>query len=86
MGGGPGHAEVGAEIVFVGDVDSQFLNDEPHWDRVGIVKYPTRRAFIEMQSLPAFQELHAHKVAGMEQTIIIGCCPIATPARCRTST
>ena len=40
---------VGAEIVFVGTVDTQFLNDDPKWDRVAVVKYPSRRAFLEMQ-------------------------------------
>ena len=72
-------AAVGAEIVFAGEVDQQLLGDSPIWDRVGVVKYPTRRSFIEMQSLPDFQELHAHKDAGMAQTFVIGCQPIDVP-------
>ncbi len=72
-------AAVGAEIVFAGEVDQQLLGDSPIWDRVGVVKYPTRRSFIEMQSRPDFQELHAHKDAGMAQTIVIGCQPIEVP-------
>ncbi len=73
-------AAVGAELVFAGEVDQQLLGDSPIWDRVGVVKYPTRRAFIEMQSRPDFQELHAHKDAGMAETIIIGCQPIEVPS------
>lgn len=72
-------AAIGAEVVFVGDVDTQFLNDTPKWDRVGVVKYPTRRSFIEMQQRKDFQELHAHKDAGMAQTIVIGCLPMPVP-------
>lgn len=72
-------AEIGAEVVFVADVDSQFLGDTPCWNRVGVVKYPTRRSFIDMQSRPDFQELHAHKEAGMARTFVIGCLPIAAP-------
>ncbi|MGA7758934.1 MAG: hypothetical protein WBL31_08045 [Ilumatobacteraceae bacterium] len=72
-------AGVGAEIVFGGDVDQQLLGDAPIWDRVGVVKYPTRRSFIEMQSRPDFQRQHVHKEAGMQETIVIGCQPIATP-------
>ena len=45
---------IGAEVVFVGDVDTQFLQDTPRWHRVGIVKYPTRRSFIELQSRADF--------------------------------
>ena len=39
---------VGAEIVFVADVEDQFIGDEPPWDRIGVVRYPTRASFIAM--------------------------------------
>jgi hypothetical protein len=54
-------AAVGAAPVLFGDVDQQLLGDETVWDRVGVVKYPTRTSFIEMQALPTFQESHKHK-------------------------
>ena len=44
-------AAVGAAPVFFGDVDQQLLGDATTWDRVAVVKYPTRKAFIDMQSL-----------------------------------
>ncbi len=72
-------AAVGAEVVFFADVEDQLLGDTPKWDRVAIVKYPTRRSFVEMQSRPDFVELHEHKEAGMEQSIILGCQPMVTP-------
>ncbi len=71
--------DIGAEIVFVADVDQQLLGDDTRWDRVAIVKYPTRRAFIEMQGRPDFQDKHVHKDAGMESTIVAGCLPIPHP-------
>ncbi len=72
-------AAVGARPVFFADVDQQLLGDDTVWDRVGIVKYPTRRSFIDMQSLPSFRESHQHKDAGMERTIVMGTQPMATP-------
>ena len=72
-------AQVGAEVVLFADVDTQFLNDTPKWDRVAIVKYPTRRSFIDMQALPEFKELHHHKDAGMSSTFVIGCLPMSVP-------
>jgi uncharacterized protein (DUF1330 family) len=72
-------AAVGARPVFFGDVDQQLLGDTPVWDRIGVVRYPTRRSFIEMQSRPEFQTSHAHKDAGMEQTIVMGCQPMPYP-------
>jgi hypothetical protein len=72
-------AAVGGEIVFFADVESQLLGDAPKWDRVAVVEYPTRRAFVEMQSLPEFLDLHVHKEAGMEHSIIMGCVPFDAP-------
>jgi hypothetical protein len=70
---------IGAEVVFLADVDTQLLGDSPKWDRVAVVKYPTRRSFIEMQSRPDFVAKHVHKDAGMEQTIVMGCQPMPAP-------
>jgi hypothetical protein len=72
-------AAVGAAPVLFGDVDQQLLGDETVWDRVGVVKYPTRTSFIEMQALPTFQESHKHKDAGMESTIVMGTQPMLQP-------
>lgn len=69
-------AEVGAELVFVADVDTRLLGDTPAWDRIAVVRYPTRRSFVEMQALPEFVELHHHKEAGMASTIVLGGIPI----------
>lgn len=72
-------AAVGAEIVFAADVDQQLLGDETVWDRVAVVKYPTRKSFIDMQSLPSFQDSHQHKEAGMDRTIVMGGQPMELP-------
>lgn len=72
-------AEVGAEVVFVADVDAQLLGDAPRWDQVGVVRYPSRRAFIEMQRRDDFRAAHAHKQAALEHTIVIAGTPIASP-------
>lgn len=73
-------ADIGAEPVFFAEVDSQLLGPTPRWDRVAIVRYPTRRSFIDMQARPDFKEKHVHKEAGMAATIVAGCQPIASPA------
>ena len=70
---------VGAEIVFLGDVDQQLLGDDTVWDRIAVVKYPTRKSLIDMQSRPQFQESHKHKEAGMQKTFVIGCQPLQVP-------
>jgi hypothetical protein len=71
---------MGAAPVLWGDVEAQLLGDAPKWDRVGVVRYPTRRSFIEMQARQDFQERHVHKEAGVAATIVTVCRPIASPA------
>lgn len=72
-------ADIGARVAFVADVSDQLLGDSPRWDRVAVVRYPTRRSFIDMQARPDFQEKHVHKEAGMAETIVAGCLPIPSP-------
>ena len=65
-------AAIGAQICFVADV----IDSSEPWDRVAVVRYPTRRSFIEMQSREDFQAKHVHKDAGMARTIIMGTLPV----------
>lgn len=69
-------AAIGAEVVFVADVVDQYQGDEPKWDRIAVVKYPTRASFVAMQQRKDFQKAHEHKEAGMAETIVIGGQPL----------
>ncbi len=69
-------AAVGARIAFFGDVLDQH-GGTPAWDRIAIVRYPTRAAFFEMQQRDDFKDQHVHKEAGMEFTIVMSCLPRA---------
>ncbi|HEY5108355.1 MAG TPA: hypothetical protein VII96_01960 [Acidimicrobiales bacterium] len=70
---------VGAELVFLSDVEAQFLGGDQEWDRIAVVRYPTRRSFLEMQELPEYLELHEHKDAGMASTFVIAGRPVELP-------
>ncbi len=72
-------AAIGARIAFAADVERQPAGT-PVWDRVGIVRYPSRRAFMDMQRRDDFKRQHVHKDAGMERTIVMACLPLAEPA------
>jgi len=72
-------AAIGASMVFLAEVDTQLLGDAPMWDRIAVVRYPTGRSFIDMQSRTDFKEKHVHKEAGMAETIVMGCTPIEVP-------
>jgi hypothetical protein len=70
---------VGAELVFLSDVEAQLVGDDQAWDRIAVVRYPSRRAFLAMQELPDYVELHEHKDAGMASTFVICCQPAPWP-------
>ena len=72
-------AAIGAAVAFHGDVLDQRLG-EPAWDRVGIVRYPSRAAFFAMQQRDDFKAQHVHKEAGMEFTIVMACLPTSYDA------
>lgn len=63
-------AAVGAQPLFVADIAYQPAG-EPRFDRVAIVRYPSRASFLQMQQREDFRELHPHKEAGMEFTILL---------------
>ena len=67
-------AGVGARLIFAADVLEQPAG-QPGFHRVAIVRYPTRASFLEMERRQDFQELHVHKDAGMEFTIICAAQP-----------
>ena len=69
-------AAVGAIVAFHGDVLEQAAGT-PSWDRIGIVRYPSRAAFFAMQQRDDFKDQHVHKEAGMECTIVMSCLPQA---------
>lgn len=62
---------VGASICFAAEVTASAEG----WDRVGAVRYPTRRSFVDMQSRRDFRDRHVHKEAGMQRTIVMGTLP-----------
>jgi uncharacterized protein (DUF1330 family) len=67
-------AKIGANMMLVGDVVKSHVGSE-NWDRIAVVRYPSRKSFIDMQSRKDFSEKHVHKAAGMQRTIIVCCRP-----------
>ncbi len=67
---------LGAEIAYFGDVIPEGGGADPDWDRMAVVRYPTRRSFIDMVGRPDFQARQVHKDAGMARSVILACLPV----------
>jgi hypothetical protein len=69
---------IGADVAYFGDVVRPDGTADPEWDRMAVVRYPTRKSFIDMQTRPDFKEKAVHKEAGMEFTIVMCAVPRGT--------
>jgi uncharacterized protein (DUF1330 family) len=56
------------EAILIGGV-----NDA--WDAVAIVQYPSPRTLFEMAASDEYQQIHRHREAGLERTVLIACKP-----------
>jgi uncharacterized protein (DUF1330 family) len=67
----------GLEIVFSGPVQQVFIGqaDAPaaDWDRVLIVRYPSRQHFLSMMAHPDYRLALEHRYAGLERTVLLQC-------------
>jgi uncharacterized protein (DUF1330 family) len=58
--------KVGGEWSFGGSVSRLMLGEvEELWDKVGIARYPSRKAMLKMITDPDYLESNKHRVAGL---------------------
>ncbi|CZF82604.1 hypothetical protein GCE9029_03331 [Grimontia celer] len=59
--------EYGAEVVYFAELTEMVIGQvEDLWDAAVIVKYPSRKALLEMTSSEEFKALAIHREAGLE--------------------
>ena len=61
----------GAALCFAADV----VASSGDWDRVAVIGYPTRRAFVELAYEPQFLNWHSAKEVRLERTIVMAMLP-----------
>jgi uncharacterized protein (DUF1330 family) len=60
-------ASKGARVIWAGRVDSQVIGHGGEgFHMVGVVEYPSRRAFLEIATDPHVQAIGLHRSAGLE--------------------
>lgn len=53
---------------------------EPEWDLVLLVEYPSRARFMEMASNPEYLKIHAHREAALADSRLIACADMTQAA------
>jgi uncharacterized protein (DUF1330 family) len=72
----PHLARVGGEIQWAGACDQALIGpDDPEWDLVLVVRYPSRAKFLEMVSDPGYREIAQHRTGALADSRLIPCAP-----------
>ena len=66
-----------AQVLFDGPVEQVFIGmagtPETDWDKVLIVRYPTRGHFLAMMADPDYRAALRHRYAGLARTVLLQC-------------
>ncbi len=60
---------VGGRLVFSGR-PKELLNGSEDWDLVLLVRYPSRKAFLEMANDPEYLKIHAFRKKALERAVL----------------
>jgi hypothetical protein len=66
-----------AEVVYDGPCEQVFIGqpgtDAADWDKLLLVRYPSRQHFLAMMADDSYREALVHRYAGLERTVLIQC-------------
>jgi uncharacterized protein (DUF1330 family) len=64
----------GGKVLWSGRPEAVLIGGEnDEWDAVAIVEYPSARTLFDMAASVEYQEIHKHREAGLERTVLIAC-------------
>ena len=68
----------GGRVIWTGRPEHVLIGDteKDAWDLVALVSYPSRSAFIEMVTSPAYESAHEHRERGLDRTVLLACEPL----------
>lgn len=66
-----------ASVLYEGPVEQVMIGDpaarEADWDKVLIVRYPSRQHFLAMMADEEYRKALVHRYAGLERTVLLQC-------------
>lgn len=70
---------VGAEVIYFGKATEMVYGSED-WDFVMLVRYPSRKAFLQMANDPGYLEVHKYREDGLERAVLYATDPVGFKA------
>src|SRR4051795_5613382 len=72
--------EIGARILFVGDLSTVLVAPKDHdWDAVLLVRYPSRQSFSSMVADPDYQKITGLRTESLEEAVLQATIPWPEP-------
>lgn len=70
---------LGGRMLWQGRAEQLLIGEEAEqdWDLVALVEYPSRKAFLEMAMSKQMNDIHHHREAGLERTVLLACREVA---------
>lgn len=66
--------ERGGKVLWSGRPEAVLIGSAyDDWDAVAIVQYPNPRTLFDMAATVEYQQIHKHREAGLERTVLIAC-------------
>jgi uncharacterized protein (DUF1330 family) len=66
-----------AEVLYDGPCEQVFIGqagtEATDWDKLLLVRYPTRQHFLNMMADDQYRDALVHRYAGLERTVLIQC-------------
>jgi uncharacterized protein (DUF1330 family) len=63
--------QVGGEVLYAGDVSTTLVAPEGHdWDALLVVRYPSRKRFLDMVTSPDYQAITQLRSDGLETAVL----------------
>ncbi|HTT76121.1 MAG TPA: DUF1330 domain-containing protein [Candidatus Binataceae bacterium] len=64
----------GGKVLWSGRPEAVLIGGAAdEWDAVALVQYPNPQTFLEMTASSEYQQIHRHREAGLERTVLIAC-------------
>lgn len=66
---------VGAEVIYFGKANELVYGSET-WDVVMLVRYPSRKAFLQMATDPHYLKVHEYREQALERAVLYATDPV----------
>lgn len=65
---------LGGEFLFFSEASTLVIGEgDLQWDLIGVVKYPSVKAFVEMSSSDEYAAINVHREAGLAHQLLVQC-------------